>query len=64
MDMGYDLGPVYDGFEARGSHPVIPLRETPAVKAGKHRPPLRAWRVDVRRLGRHAAGGHVALPHG
>src|SRR4029453_595449 len=39
MDMGYDLGPVYEGFEARGCHPVIPLRETPAVKAGKHKPP-------------------------
>jgi hypothetical protein len=39
MDMGYDLGPVYEGFEARGCHPVIPLRETSAVKAGKHRPP-------------------------
>jgi transposase, IS5 family len=40
MDMGYDLGPVYEGFEARGCHPIIPLRETPAVKAGKHRPPV------------------------
>jgi transposase, IS5 family len=40
MDMGYDLGPVYEGFEARNCHPVIPLRETPAVKAGKHRPPV------------------------
>jgi hypothetical protein len=39
MDMGYDMGPVYDGCEARDCHPVIPLRETPAVKAGKHRPP-------------------------
>jgi hypothetical protein len=39
LDMGYDMGPVYDGLEARGCHPVIPLRETPAVKAGKHRPP-------------------------
>jgi hypothetical protein len=39
MDMGYDHTPVYDGFEARGCHPIIPLRETPAVKAGKHRPP-------------------------
>jgi hypothetical protein len=29
MDMGYDLGPVYEGFERRGCHPVIPLRETP-----------------------------------
>jgi hypothetical protein len=26
--------------EQRGCHPVIPLRETPAVKAGKHRPPV------------------------
>jgi hypothetical protein len=40
MDMGYDLGPVYEGFEARGCHPVIPLRETTAVKAGKHKPPV------------------------
>jgi hypothetical protein len=40
MDMGYDLGPVYEGFEERGCHPIIPLRETPAVKAGKHRPPV------------------------
>jgi IS5 family transposase len=39
MDMGYDLGPVYKGFEARDCQPIIPLRETPAVKAGKHRPP-------------------------
>jgi transposase, IS5 family len=39
MDMGYDLGPVYEGFEQRGCHPIIPLRETPAVKAGKHHPP-------------------------
>jgi len=40
MDMGYDNSPVYEGFEARESHPVIPLRETPAVKAGKHLPPV------------------------
>ena len=40
MDMGYDLGPVYDGFEARDRHPIIPLRETPAVKAGQHKPPV------------------------
>jgi hypothetical protein len=39
MDMGYDHTPVYDGCEERGCHPVIPLRETPAVKAGKHLPP-------------------------
>jgi transposase, IS5 family len=40
MDMGYDLTPVYEGFEAHGCHPIIPLRETPAVKAGKQRPPV------------------------
>jgi hypothetical protein len=40
MDMGYDHTPVYEGFEARGCHPIIPLSETPAVKAGKHRPPV------------------------
>jgi hypothetical protein len=39
MDMGYDHTPVYEGFEGRDCHPIIPLRETPAVKAGKHRPP-------------------------
>jgi hypothetical protein len=39
MDMGYDHTPVYTGFEERDCHPVIPLRETPAVKAGKHKPP-------------------------
>jgi hypothetical protein len=39
LDMGYDLTPVYEGLESRDCHPVIPLRETPAVKAGKHRPP-------------------------
>jgi IS5 family transposase len=40
MDMGYDLGPVYEGFEQRDCHPITPLRETPAVKAGKHKPPV------------------------
>jgi transposase, IS5 family len=40
LDMGYDHTPVYEGFEARGCHPIIPLRETPAVKAGKHKPPI------------------------
>jgi hypothetical protein len=39
MDMGYDMTPVYEGCEERDCHPVVPLRETPAVKAGKHRPP-------------------------
>jgi Transposase DDE domain/Transposase domain (DUF772) len=40
MDMGYDHTPVYEAFEAHDCHPIIPLRETPAVKTGKHRPPV------------------------
>jgi hypothetical protein len=64
MDMGYDLGPVYEGFEAHGCHPIIPLRETPAVKAGKHRPPpCEHGRVDVRRGRCQAPSLKVALPN-
>jgi hypothetical protein len=39
MDMGYDHEVIYTECEQRGCHPIIPLRETPAVKAGKHKPP-------------------------
>jgi hypothetical protein len=39
MDMGYDHEAIYTECEQRHCHPIIPLRETPAVKAGKHRPP-------------------------
>jgi hypothetical protein len=39
LDIGYDHTAVYEGFEAHGCHPIIPLRETPGVRAGKHRPP-------------------------
>jgi DDE family transposase len=39
LDRGYDNGPVYEACEARGIRPIIPLRETPAVKAGKAAPP-------------------------
>jgi hypothetical protein len=39
MDMGDDHEVIYERFEAHDCHPVIPLRETPAVKAGKHLPP-------------------------
>jgi hypothetical protein len=39
-DKGYDVAPFYDGCEARGIHPVAPLRETPFVKAGKAAPPM------------------------
>ncbi|MCA1702915.1 MAG: transposase [Actinobacteria bacterium] len=38
-DKGYDVGPFYDGCEARGIRPIAPLRETPFVKAGKAAPP-------------------------
>ena len=40
MDMGYDHEVIDEEFEARDCHPVIPLWETPAVKAGKHLPPV------------------------
>jgi hypothetical protein len=40
LDMGYDHETNYEQFEAHDRHPIIPLRETPAVKAGKHKPPV------------------------
>jgi hypothetical protein len=39
LDRGYDNGSVYEACEHRGIRPIIPLRETPAVKAGKAAPP-------------------------
>ena len=39
LDMGYDNERVYGESEDRDSRPIIPLRETPAVKRGDHRPP-------------------------
>ncbi len=39
MDKGYDVGPIYDGCEARDLRPIIPLRDTPAVLKGDHKPP-------------------------
>ena len=39
MDKGYDVGRVCSECEDRDCRPVIPLRETPAVKAGLARPP-------------------------
>ncbi len=38
-DRGYDAAAYYDGCEARGIRPVVPLRETPLVKAGRAAPP-------------------------
>ncbi len=39
MDKGYGNGPIHDGCMDRGICPVTPLRETPAVKRGDHKPP-------------------------
>jgi hypothetical protein len=39
MDKGYDGEPMYETCESRGIRPAIALKETPAVKAGKHKPP-------------------------
>jgi hypothetical protein len=39
MDKGYDLGRVYDDCAERDCLPLIPLRQTTAVKRGEHRPP-------------------------
>jgi hypothetical protein len=39
LDKGYDQTPVYETCEARGIRPIIPLRETPGVKAGWATPP-------------------------
>jgi len=39
LDKGYDVGPVYEDCADRDCLPIIPLRETGAVKAGKHLPP-------------------------
>ncbi len=38
LDRGYDQHSVYDACESRGVRPVVPLRETLFVKAGKHLP--------------------------
>jgi Transposase DDE domain len=39
LDKGYDVGPIYEACEDRGCRPIIPLRETTAVKRGDHKPP-------------------------
>ncbi len=39
LDMGYDNERVYGECEDRDSRPIIPLRETVAVKRGAHKPP-------------------------
>ncbi|MDQ1746328.1 MAG: hypothetical protein QOD07_591 [Frankiaceae bacterium] len=39
LDKGYDNNRVYATVAAHGARPVIPLRQTPDVKAGRHQPP-------------------------
>jgi len=39
LDKGYDVKPVYDACDRAGCLPIIPLRKTPAVKKGAHKPP-------------------------
>jgi hypothetical protein len=39
LDRGYDAEIIYTDVEKRHMRPVIPLRQTPAVKAGKDKPP-------------------------
>jgi IS5 family transposase len=40
MDKGYDTAPGYDACAERDVLPVIPLRQTTAVKRGEHKPPM------------------------
>lgn len=40
MDKGYDGAPLHDACAERDCLPVIPLRETGAVKKGQHLPPV------------------------
>ena len=55
LDMGYDNNRVYGECEDRDVRPIIPLRQTPDVKAGKAGPPTcehGTWRFagsDVKR---------------
>lgn len=38
MDKGYDNGPIHEGCMERGVCPITPLRETPGVARGDHKP--------------------------
>ena len=39
LDKGYDTQPVHDACQRNGMLPVIPLKQTHAVKRGEHRAP-------------------------
>jgi hypothetical protein len=65
LDRGYDFTAIYDGCEERDVRPIIPLRETPAVKRGDHKAPTcehGEWRFAGTDYGRK--GDQVALPDG
>jgi hypothetical protein len=58
MDRGYDAADVYTTVEGKDMRPVIPLRMTPAVKAGKDAPPScehGEWALAVSDANRSAA---------
>jgi len=40
LDMGYDTEAIHAACEARDSRPIIPLKQTPGVKRGEHRPQM------------------------
>jgi len=63
LDKGYDVAPVYEACEQAGVLPVIPLRKTPAVKRGDHKPPTcdhGEWTYCGRGL--QAEADEVAVP--
>jgi hypothetical protein len=50
MDKGYDNGPIRHGCMDRGVRPVTPLRQTPGVARGDHKPRCSEHgELDVRR---------------
>ena len=57
MDRGDDYTAIYEGCAERDCLPVIPVRQTPAVKQGKHKPPTcdhGEWRFAGADYGRKA----------
>jgi hypothetical protein len=65
LDRGYDSQALYALLESRDIRPVIPLRKTPAVKAGKHNPPSCGHGTWTFAGVRHEAGRvQVAMSHG
>ncbi len=57
MDKGYDVAPAHDACAERGVLPVVPLRQTIAVKRGEHKPPCckhGEWRFAGADRKRHA----------